>query len=204
MVLHVAHVIEAALDFVTEARLAQINLSAVFDFVSHATIIYKLKSGGLEGYVLSVTEELLTCRSHSVSLPGCRSQSVGVVSGVPQGSVLSPLHFILFTTELMRIAENIFVSYTVDSTLMAVRNRPADRAGVTESLNRDLVRIGDWRSTYRMLLNHSKIKSILFSRSRTSYPPFLLLLFFKVRINNGGKGAKLYTSHGPLQCTPAD
>ena len=50
--------------------------------------------------------------------------------------------------------------------------KPAERAGVTESLNRDLARISDWCSSYGMLLNPSKIISILFPRSRTPYPPF--------------------------------
>ena len=118
--LHVAHVFQAALDSGAEARLVQLVFSVVFDRVNHAAIIYKLKSVRVDGSVLSVIEEFLTCRSHCVSLDGCCNQSVDVVSGVPQGSVLGPLHFILFMAELMRIPENIFVSYADDSILVAV------------------------------------------------------------------------------------
>ena len=51
---------------------------------------------------------------------GCRSKLVDVVSGVPQGTVLSPLLFLLYTSELLSILENKLIGYADDSTLMAV------------------------------------------------------------------------------------
>ena len=53
-------------------------------------------------------------------LNGCRNKLVNVVSGVPQGSVLAPLLFLLYTSELLYILENKLISYADDSTLMAV------------------------------------------------------------------------------------
>ena len=58
--------------------------------------------------------------SHQVMVYGCRSQLVNVVSGVPQGSVLGQLLFLLYTSELFSILENKFIGYADDSTLMAV------------------------------------------------------------------------------------
>ena len=51
---------------------------------------------------------------------GCRSKLVNVVSGVPQSSVLGPLLFLLYTSELFSILENMLIGYADDSTLMAV------------------------------------------------------------------------------------
>ena len=51
---------------------------------------------------------------------GCRSKLVNVVSGVSQGSVFSPLLFILYTLELFSILENKLIGYADDSTLIAV------------------------------------------------------------------------------------
>ena len=51
---------------------------------------------------------------------GCRSKLVNVVSGVPQGSVLGPLLFLLYTSEHFSILENKLIGYADDSTLMAV------------------------------------------------------------------------------------
>ena len=72
---------------------------------------------------------------------GCRSKLVNVASGVPQGSVLGPLLFLLYTSELFSIFENKLTGYADDSTLMAVVPSPGVRVAVAESLIRDLGRV---------------------------------------------------------------
>ena len=66
---------------------------------------------------------------------GCRSKLVNVMAGVPQGSVLGPLLFILYTSELFSIVENKLIGYVDDSTLIAVVPSPGLRVAVTESLS---------------------------------------------------------------------
>ena len=61
------------------------------------------------------------------------------MSGVPQGSVLGPLLFFLYTTELFSILENKLIGYADDSTLIAVVPSPGLRVAVAESLSRNLV-----------------------------------------------------------------
>ena len=73
----------------------------------------------------------------------CRSKLVNVVSGVPQGSVLGPLLFLLYTSELFSILENKQIGYADDSTLMAVVPSPGVRVAVAESLIRDLGRVSE-------------------------------------------------------------
>ena len=51
---------------------------------------------------------------------GCRSKVINVVSGVPQGSVLFPLFFLLYTSELFSILENKLIGYEDDSTLLSI------------------------------------------------------------------------------------
>ena len=58
---------------------------------------------------------------------GCRSELVNVVPGVPQGSVLGALLFVLYTSELITILENKLIGYADDSTLMAVVPSPGVR-----------------------------------------------------------------------------
>ena len=55
---------------------------------------------------------------------GCRSKLVNVVSGVPQSSILGPLLFLQYTSELFSILENKLISYADDATLMAVVPSP--------------------------------------------------------------------------------
>ena len=77
----------------------------------------------------------------SITLLNAKLDSV--VSGVPQGSVLSQLLFLLYTSELFSILENKLSSYADDSTLIAVVPSPGPRVEVAESLSRDLVKVSE-------------------------------------------------------------
>ena len=101
---------------------------------------------------------------------GCRNKLVNVVSGVPQGSVLVPLLFLLYTSELFSILENKLIGYADVSTLMAVVPSPDDRITVAESLIRDHGRVSEWCDLWGIKLNSSKIKTLIVSRSRTMHP----------------------------------
>ena len=103
---YVSHTLQSALESGQEARFVQIDFSAAFDRVNHLGILYKLFSVGIGGSVLSIFTQFLSNRSQYVMVHGCRSRLVNVVSGVPQGSVLSPLLFLLYTSELFPILEN--------------------------------------------------------------------------------------------------
>ena len=72
---------------------------------------------------------------------GYRSKLDNVMSGVPQGSVLGPLLFLLHTSELFSILENRLIGYADNSTLMAVVPSPGVRVAVAESLICDLGRV---------------------------------------------------------------
>ena len=70
--------------------------------------------------MLSILTQFLSNRSQHVMVDGCRSKLVDFVSGVPQGSVLGPLLFLLYTSELFPILENKLIGYADDFILMAV------------------------------------------------------------------------------------
>ena len=101
---------------------------------------------------------------------GCRSKLVNVVSGLPQGSVLAPLLFLLYTSELFSILKNKLIGYAYDSTLMAVVLSPGIRVAVAESLIRELGRVSEWCNLWGMKLNASKTKTMIVSRSLTMHP----------------------------------
>ena len=128
----VSHTLQSALESGQEARIVQIDFSAAFDRVNHLGILYKLCSVGIGGSVLSIMTQFLSNRSHHVMVDGCRSKLVNVVSGAPQGSVLGPLLFPLYTSEVFSILENMLIGYADDSTLMAVVPSPDFRVAVAD------------------------------------------------------------------------
>ena len=166
----VSHTLQSALESGQEARIVQIDFSAAFIMINHQGIMCKFCSVGIGGSVLSILTKFLSNRSQHVMLDGCRSKLVNVVSGVPQGSVLGPLLFLLYTSELFYTMENKLIGYADDSTLIAVVPSPGVRVVVAESLIRDLGRVSEWCDLWGMKLNASKTKTMIVSRSRTMHP----------------------------------
>ena len=146
----------------------QIDFSAAFDRVNHLGILYKLCYVGIMDSVLSILTQFLSNRSQHVMVDCCRSKLANVVSGVPLGSILGPLLFLL--SELFSILENNLIYYADDSTLMAVVPSPGVRVAVAESLIRDRGRISEWCDLWGMKLNASKTKTMIVPRSRTMHP----------------------------------
>ena len=166
----VSHTLQSALESGQEARIWQIDFSAAFDRVKHLGMLYRLCSVGIGGSVLSILTQFLSNRSQHIMVDGCRSKLVNVVSGVPQGSVLGRLLFLLYTSEIFSSLENKLIGYADDSSLMTVVPSPRVRVVVAESLIRDLGRVSKWSDLWGMKLNDSKTKTIIVARSRTMHP----------------------------------
>ena len=101
---------------------------------------------------------------------GCHSKLANIVSGVPQGSVLGLVLFLLYTAELFSIVENKLYCYADDSTLVVVVPFHGERLAVSESMNRNLNMVSVWGNLWEMKLSVSKTKNIIVSRSCTVHP----------------------------------
>ena len=156
-----------------ELALVQIDFSVAFDRVNHGGLVFKAGVGDL---ILNVFQNFLSSRTQRVKVDGVFSSSIDVVSGVPQGSVLGPLLFLLYIADLPRLLQNELVGYADNSTLLCRIPHPRDRSSVAASLNDDLAVISDWCSRCGMLVNPSKTREMPISRFRTVEPLFPDLL----------------------------
>ena len=120
---------------------------------------------------MGLLRDFLTDRQQRVVVDGVFSEPRPVVSGVPQGSVLVPLLFLVYTSDMIIGLENKIIQYADDTTLVAVVRSPEMRNQVASSLDRDLERVRNWYSRWGMKLNSTKTKTLLVSRSRTNNPP---------------------------------
>ena len=175
--LTISSVVQKSLDSSHEVRLIGLDFSAAFDRVNHEALIFKLRQMGVGGAFLNIIIEFLASRKQRVAVDGHYSDYRNVISGVPQGSVLGPLLFILYTHDMWFGLENKLVAYADDATLLASVPSPDRRPDVAESLNRDLARISAWCKSWGMKLNARKTQSMVVSRSRTLAPlhPDLLI-----------------------------
>ena len=100
-VLRVLSDILLALDSGNIAVLTLLDLSAAFDSVDHATVLQRLQTSyGLGGSVIAWFSLYLNNRTQNVRLPATTSTESAVLYGVPQGSVLGPILFLLYTADL--------------------------------------------------------------------------------------------------------
>ena len=157
----VSHTLQSALEGGQEARIVQIDFSAAFDRVNHQGILYKLCPVVIGGSVLSMLTQFVSNRSQHVMVDGCRNKLVNVVSGVPQGRVLGPLLYLLYTSEFFSILENKRIGYADDSTLIAVVPSPGVRVAAAESLSRDVMKVSEWCDLCGMKLNASKTETMM-------------------------------------------
>ncbi len=116
----VTQLLESVNDWVNElddnkcVDIAFIDFAKAFDTVSHKKLLLKLKQYGISGKTLDWIQDFLSNRTQKVCVDGDFSESGSVTSGVPQGSVLGPLLFLLFINDLPKHIRNCIVKLFAD------------------------------------------------------------------------------------------
>ena len=94
------------------------DFKKAFDSVPHHRLLHKLKSYGINGNLLSWLNSFLTGRLQQVTLNNVYSEWSNVVSGVPQGSVLGPILFLIYVTIFLQLWTAIcYFSLTISSSI---------------------------------------------------------------------------------------
>ena len=182
--LNITNFVQKAWDSGCEVRIVGLDFSAAFDRVNHEALVFKLRQLSVGGPFLSILTEFLSNKLQRVVANGQFNEYRNVISGVPQGSVLGPLLFILYTHDMWFGLKNMLVSYADDTTLLARIPSPNMRSDVAESLNRDLSKISTWCNLWVMRLNPNRTQSMIVSRSRTAFPPYPDLLVGSTSLNS--------------------
>ena len=144
-----------------------IDLSKAFDTLDHHILLTKLQYYGVHGNSLSLFQSYLNNRKQSVYLNDICSQQLCISTGVPQGSILGPLLFIIYINDISK-ACNLFypVIYADDTTLSATLNTfsPVDNQNsrLDHKINDELMKILDWLKVNKLSLNINKTKAMLF------------------------------------------
>jgi hypothetical protein len=140
------------------------DLSKAFDTIDHATLIQKLYYYGISGKALSLIENYLTDRRQYVQINETKSSLLPIVTGVPQGSILGPLLFIIYINDISQSSEYFqFINYADDTTLFIALNSISNNY-ISDALhiNNEIKKITIWLKVNKLSLNLSKTKIIAF------------------------------------------
>lgn len=162
-----------ALDDGLEIRIVFFDISKAFDKVWHKGLLEKLKSAGIQGRLLNFFYNYLSCRRQRVVIRGAMSNLMTVSSGVPQGSIIGPLFFLIFINDIVKNINCNINLFADDTSLYVVVKNPYEEA---ISLQTDIDTIYRWSQTWLVDFNPSKSESLVISRKRNKpvHPPLLM------------------------------
>ena len=127
------------------------DFKKAFDRVPHKRLLLKLEKLGIRGKLLEIIRVFLTDRTFKVSVEGKFSDIKKVLSGIPQGSVLGPLLFLLFINDLPEYVESIIKLFADDLKLIG-------NASNRKLIDNDLRNLELWEKTWLVGFNHDKCK----------------------------------------------
>ena len=127
-----------------------LDISKAFDRVWHEGLLFKLRSYGITGNLLLLIKDFLFNRLQRVELNGQFSSWKEIIAGVPRGSILGPLFFIININDLPYDLESNVRIFADDTSLFSKHNNPEICA---RKLNHDLQKISEWACQWKMSFN---------------------------------------------------
>lgn len=135
------------------------DLTKAFDCTSHRILLLKLENYGMSGPVLATLQSYLSERSQVVTVRGASSQVRSIAHGVPQGSILGPLLFLILVNDLNTRETNALL-YADDTTLITTGSNLDD---LVEEASNSLQRAKNWFELNNLKLNEGKTQKLFCS-----------------------------------------
>jgi len=142
-------------------------ISKAFGRVIHSGLIYKLEQLGMDGSLLNLLSPYLSGRSQIVRINDSFSNACFTNCGIPQGSVLGPLFFLIYVNDVAESIESSISLFADDTALLFSSRCPLHRHQV---LTRDLHTLSNWSNLWNVNFNPEKTKVLTILKPHISHP----------------------------------
>ena len=146
-----------------------LDLAKAFDSVDHQILLNKLSKYGFADNFLDFFTSYLSSRSQFVKVGTHSSCHLPIKYGVPQGSILGPLLFLVFINDLPD-ATRFFIKLFADDTFLCAQN--ADMEMLEKEVNVEINKVYEWLAANKLTLNISKSKFMIISNKKSSLDNF--------------------------------
>jgi len=148
-----------------------LDFSKAFDTVDHNILLSKLKLYGVKNTSLNWVHSYLSDRHQYVQYQNVKSSLLKVLCGVPQGSILGPLFFLLYINDMDNISKLLFYILFADDTNAFYSHKKVDE--IINTFNGELGLLTDWLHANKLTLNIKKTHYIIFTNSNIRPTPNL-------------------------------
>ena len=135
-----------------------LDISKAFNKVWHECLLFKLQSYGIEGSLLRLLKNYLTARQQRAVLNRQTSSWLNVTAGVPQGSILGPILFLIYINDLPDEITSSCKIFADDTSLFS---KIENKSYSNFQLNKDLETISKWAFQWKTLFNPGPIKQAI-------------------------------------------
>lgn len=145
--------------------MALLDIEKAFDNVWHHGLLFKLKRFNVPLYIIKILQSYLTGRSFQVFISGTLSEVFMILAGVPQGSILGPILFNLFTSDLPALPGDGTLSLFADDTALMFKGRVI--RALTAKLQTGLNMLAEYFVNWKIKINATKTQTIIFPHSQS-------------------------------------
>ena len=158
-----------AVDCDEVALVVLLDLSAAFDTIDHEILIARLNSFGISSTALNWFASYLTERSQQVKIGESSSNDISLTCGVPQGSILGPLLYSIYTQPLSKCIDQHGIPHHLfaDDTMIYATSKPAHFVEIKSIVQSCCSDIKEWMSVNHLKLNEDKTEVILIGREKS-------------------------------------